>query len=494
MPSARNVRLARSVTALSAVILGGVLAGCGGGAHQPTKDGATTSSAASTPAPSTSASIPPPIPGSHTVGASLTLSGACTDPQAGNAEVTQAVDATRGYVYESWISCDGAAFARSVDGGKHFGAPVTLPGSTPSGTVHLSDGPAIAVAPDGAVYVTFALIDGRFPNPTRMYPVVDVSFDHGSSFPQKRLLTPPGDHNFADRPYIAVDAHGTAYVTWDYSPRVSSLVLAADASGSGYFKAGNLNLVVQSSTDQGRSWGPIRYVAKGSDVGKIIAEPGGRLDILYEGHHLSADGLYTLSPGEEYFTSSTDGGRDWSAPVQVGPQAGSVALDAWWIDSALGVDSAGNLYASWDTQVSGRDESWLAHSTDGGRNWSAPVRVTADTPKSAHILDLAGGWPGVVYVAWLTGGYGHPYAEYLRPYSVAHGWLSAPIQVSRVNGTPSTWPGDTIGVSVLPGQTAGADAATGQRVLLSWGSAPQTVAGSTSRIYFSTVYFAKAVG
>ncbi len=433
------------------------------------------------------------MPGPHTVGTPVTLSRTCANGRAGNAEVTQAVDTTRGSVYEAWISCDGAAaFARSVDGGRHFTAPITLPGSTPHGTVGLSDGPAIAVAPNGAVYVTFAMIDGRLPNPNRMYPVVDVSFDQGRSFPRQQQLTPPGYHNFADRPYITVDTHGAAYVTWDYSPHADSLGLAADEGGSGYFKAGDLNLVVQKSTDQGRSWGPIRYVAKGADVGKIIAEPDGRIDILYEGHHLSTDGRYQLSPGQEYFTSSTDGGLDWSPPVEVGPHAGSIALNAWWIDSALSVDSAGNLYASWDTQVAGRDESWLAHSTDGGTHWSDPVRVTEDSPKRAHILDLAGGWPGVAYVAWLTGGYGQPYAEYLRPYSLAHGWLSAPIQVSRVDGTPSAWPGDTIGVSVLPGRTAGADASTGQQVALSWGSAPRTTTGSTSRIYFSTVSFAKA--
>lgn len=400
------------------------------------------------------------------MGAALTLSRTCAGSRVGNAEVTQAVDATRGYVYEAWISCNGAAFARSVDGGRHFGAPITLPGSTPEGTVGLSDGPAIAVAPDGTVYVTFAMLDGNLPEPNRMYAMVDVSVDHGGSFPQKRALTPPGYRNFADRPYIAVDAHGAAYVTWDYAPHASSLTLAADASGSGYFKAGDLNLVVQKSTDQGRSWSPIQYVAKGSDIGKIIAEPDGRLDILYEGHHESPDGRYLLSPGQEYFTSSTDGGRTWSQPVEVGAQAGSIALDAWWIDSALAVDSAGNLYASWDTQVGGRDESWLSQSTDRGSHWSAPVRVTDDTPKRAHILDLAGGWPGVVYVAWLTGGYGSPYAEYLRPYSITFGWLSAPIRVSDVGGTPTAWPGDTIGVSVLPGATAGGNAAINQQVML----------------------------
>ena len=457
------------------VIVGAAIAGCSSG-HPAASNHTVTPGATSTPAP-------PPVPGAHSDGATYTLSRDCADPSYGNAEVTQATDPARGYLYDSWISCGAVAFARSVDGGRHFGAPIILPGSRHYGTVGLSDGPAIAVAPDGTVYVTFAMIDGRFPDPARMYPVVEVSTDYGRSFPRERLLAPHRYHDFADRPYITVDKQGSAYVTWDYSPDASRLTLAATSSGSGYFEAGDLNIVVQKSTNQGRRWGPMRYVAKGADVGKIITEPDGRLGILYLGHHFSADGRYLLSPGNEYFTSSADGGLDWSQPVQVGAASGSVALNTWWIDCALAADPAGYLYASWDTQVSGRDESWLAYSTDGGTRWSAPVQVTAPTPERAHILDLAGGWPGVVYVAWLTGGYGHAYADYLRPYSIAHGWLSAPIQVSRVSGMSSVWPGDTIGVSVLPAP------GTGQRVLLSWGSAPL----SASDVYFSSVSFARAI-
>ena len=48
-----------------------------------------------------------------------------------NAEVVQAT-AKPHYVYEAWIGCGGEGFARSVDGGAHFSAPVTLPESSGS--------------------------------------------------------------------------------------------------------------------------------------------------------------------------------------------------------------------------------------------------------------------------------------------------------------------------------------------------------------------------
>jgi hypothetical protein len=47
-----------------------------------------------------------------------------------NAEVEQAVDPARGYVYEEWMGCNNQiGFAASADGGQHFGKPVVLAGN-----------------------------------------------------------------------------------------------------------------------------------------------------------------------------------------------------------------------------------------------------------------------------------------------------------------------------------------------------------------------------
>ena len=89
-----------------------------------------------------------------------------------NAEVEQAVDRRLGYVYEAWMGCRGIAVARSVNGGRSFEAPVSVPGTVGS-NVNTWD-PAVAVAPDGTVYVSFMLARGG-----RWYPVVDASFNHG---------------------------------------------------------------------------------------------------------------------------------------------------------------------------------------------------------------------------------------------------------------------------------------------------------------------------
>src|SRR6266849_3115141 len=128
-----------------------------------------------------------------------------------NAEVEQAADTVRGYVYEEWMGCRGIAVARSADGGRSWDAPVSLPGTVGS-NLNTWD-PAIAVAPDGTVYASFMLSRGG-----QYYPVVDASFDHGATFAQSSSLIPPDAKNWGDRDFIAVGPDGTVYVTWDYGP------------------------------------------------------------------------------------------------------------------------------------------------------------------------------------------------------------------------------------------------------------------------------------
>jgi hypothetical protein len=95
-----------------------------------------------------------------------------------------------------------------------------------------------------------------------------------------------------------------------------------------------------------------------------------------------------------YFTSSLDGGKTWSAPVRIGPARLTMSLAEWWIDGALGIDAAGNLYATWDTQGATADIGWLAYSTSHGRTWSSLRRVTPDRDNrdagKAAIGDLRG--------------------------------------------------------------------------------------------------------
>ena len=381
-----------------------------------------------------------------------------------NAEVEQAVDPRLGYVYEDWMGCRGIAFARSTDGGHTFGTPISVAGSV--GSNYNAWDPAVAVAPDGTVYAAF--MRGKAGD---WYPVVAASFDHGQTFSQVTPLTPPDAKNWGDRVFIAVGPDGAVYVTWDYGPERTSVTYLCDAAGSCGFATGDLNVVMQKSTDRGKTFGPMTYVspgfpASGGDSAPMVIEPSGRIDVLYQGYQITDPTTYVMNPGHEYFTSSSDQGAHWSTPVTVGPQNGTMSLSEWWIDGDIAMDTAGNLYATWDTQGSANDVGWLSFSTDHGAHWSTPVQAPPDRLDVPHIMEVAGGGSGTAYVSWLSDSDPRGYAEYLRTFSITRGWLSDPVRVSSEFGDPAVWPGDTAGISAL----------SPTEVVLSWGSATPSTA------------------
>ena len=400
-----------------------------------------------------------------------------------NAEVEQAVDAKLGYVYDEWMGCRGIAFARSTDGGRTFGTPISVPGSVGS-NVNSWD-PAVTVAPDGTVYAAFMVSKAG-----EWYPVVAASFDHGVTFPQVTSLVPPDAKNWGDRVFIAVGPDGTVYVTWDYGPERTSVTYLCATNGSCAFATGDLNVVLQKSTDRGRTFGPMSYIspgfpASGGDSAPLVVEPNGRLDVLYQGYQITDPVTYTMNPASSYFTSSADQGTTWSAPIRVGAQAGTMSLAEWWIDGDIGIDAGGNLYATWDTQGtnpdgSANDVGWLSFSTDHGARWSAPLQVPSDRLDAPHIMQVAGGGAGTAYVSWLSSSDPRGYAEYLRTFSTTHGWLSDPIRVSSEFGDTSVWPGDTTGIATL----------SPTKVVLSWGSATPSTAKQSD--IFSAVVTAQS--
>lgn len=412
----------------------------------------------------------------YSVGPITNVSAYCSGQ---NAEVEQATDPALGYVYETWMGCKGIAFARSTDGGRSFRTPISVPGSVGS-NVNAWD-PAVAVAPDGTVYAAFMIAKAA-----DWYPVVAASFDHGATFSQVSSLLPPDHKNWGDRDFIAVGPDGTVYVTWDYGPERTSVSFICTTGGSCAFATGDLNVVLQKSTDHGKTWSPMSHIspgfpASGGDSAPLVVEPDGRIDVLYQGYQITNTTTYSMNPAYSYFTSSSDQGSTWSKPVRVGPQGGTMSLAEWWIDGDIAMDAAGNLYATWDTQGtnsdgSGNDIGWLSYSTDHGVHWSAPLQAPTDRLDVPHIMEVAGGGPGIAYIGWLSNSDPQGYAEYLRAFSVTRGWLSAPVQVSAQFGDPSVWPGDTFGISAL---SAG-------RLVLSWGSATPAT-GKKSQIFAADV-------
>jgi hypothetical protein len=396
----------------------------------------------------------------------------------GTGDISEAVDRNLHYVYQEFEGCDqdnGIGFAISTNGGDSYTAPVALP---------LSGGswdPSLAVAPDGTVYAAFmSTIDHA------TYPVIDVSHDHGRTFDVEQSLRPAKTRNWGDAEYIAVGSNGTLYVAWGYGPSNAEVVSKCINTGSCYASNGDLNVVVQSSTDDAKTFTPMSVVNPGfpdggADEGDVAVAPDGAIDVLYQDYEVTNARTLKLANGHEFFTTSADGGKTWSTPVMVGASAGQITINEWWNDGSISVDSAGNLYATWDTQgtAAGRktDTGWVSFSTDGGQEWSAPVQATPDQDNTPHITEVVGAGPGEAYVAWLSHNDPRGYALYLRTLSVsadggAGGWLSGAAQISQQFGNRKDSPGDTFGIATFS-PTA---------LALSWGSA---VGGSNDASVFA---------
>ncbi len=445
----RPFRSTASAVALAGLTLTAVPA-CTSGPAGTTAHGTGTGTAAATAAPR----ITPMTDISRCAGSSSEVEEAFAPP---------------GYVYAEWIGCGGIGFARSADSGRHFGPALTVPGSR-----GFSWDPAITVAPDGTVYAAFMHARG-----SSYYPVIAVSRDHGASFAQVHPDRPPGSGNWGDRDFIAAGPSGELYLTWDYGPSLSAIKTVCARGGSCAYSAGDLNVVLQTSRDGGATWSPLVRLEPAFPLGggysaPVIVAPDGHVDVLYDAHPTDP-GTEKVHPGYEYFTSSADGTRWPAAPRPLWPDRGTLSLTAWWIDGDLSADAAGNLYATWDTQTAAGDTGWLTWSADGGRTWSAPVRVTPDTDHAPHIVESAGGRPGQAWIAWQTSGGGPGYATFLRPFSVTRGWLGPAVKVSGGYGRTGVWPGDTFGIALLPDGS----------VSLTWGSA--LGASKASAIYASVV-------
>jgi hypothetical protein len=159
-----------------------------------------------------------------------------------------------------------------------------------------------------------------------------------------------------------------------------------------------------------------------------------------------------------------------------------MSLAEWWIDGDIGIDAAGNLYGTWDTQGtnpdgSANDVGWLSVSTDHGARWSAPVQAPADRAGVPHIMEVTGGGSGTAYVTWLSDNNPAGYALVLRAFSVTRGWLSGPSQITAGYGSNAVWPGDTTGLSAL----------SPTDVVASWGSDYPGVSGNQDEIYAANI-------
>lgn len=109
-------------------------------------------------------------------------------------------------------------------------------------------------------------------------------------------------------------------------------------------------------------------------VGGALAADGKKLHALvWTGKDEASTGLY--------YSSSADGGAEWSEPARLG--------DAVARDSDIAVAADGRLVALWGAASAGGMHVAQTQSTDQGKTWSEPKVISDDTAMASHPRVLA---------------------------------------------------------------------------------------------------------
>jgi len=198
-----------------------------------------------------------------------------------------------------------------------------------------------------------------------------------------------------DKQWMAVDfTHGSrgnwSYITWTQFDHYNG-TLPTDSS----------NILFARSTNGGLNWaGVMRINDRAGDCidddntveGAVPSVgPNGEVYVAWAG---------PLGPNNYkiFFDKSTDGGNTWLAnDIVVASQPGGWGYDVAGINRSNGLPFSvadysngpyrGTIYINWTDSVSpGDHDVRIAKSTNGGLNWSAPIRVNNDPPGKEQFL------------------------------------------------------------------------------------------------------------
>jgi hypothetical protein len=340
--------------------------------------------------------------------AGCTIGGTPTSTLYPGAEVEPSVAANRffpGEVVGAWQQdrwsdggSRGLVAGFSADGGRTFDrVPWPVSRCAPGGlNYERASDPWVSVGPEGVVYGSALSFDANSP---RNAVVATTSYDGGRTWRNTTELIVDTQAAFVDdKNTVTADPGrlGSAYQVWDrleLSPDGALLVTGPT--------------LLSTTRDFGRTWSAPQVIVKTGTFQQTIGNTivadrrTGTLYNFYDDIQYTDANAVDIAFIRYEMVRSTDAGRTWSPPVviaddtavaDVDPNTGALLRTGAGIPFPAIDPRTGELYLAYEgTDFTGGayNQIQLVHSTDGGRIWSAPIRVNADPRVPAFTPNIA---------------------------------------------------------------------------------------------------------
>ena len=196
-------------------------------------------------------------------------------------------------------------------------------------------------------------------------------------------------YDFVDDPSVALSERGEAVVAWVDQAKKDVFLQRFSAEGRG---------LLSEPADVSRS--PATF----SWLPRVAMVPGAPDKLLVAWQEIIFSG--GSHGGDILFARSDDGGRSFSAPLNLsasvaGDGKGRISRDVWHNGSFdLVAGPGGQVHVAW-TEYEGR--LWSSRSVDGGKTFSIPLRIAGGAATPARAPSLALGVDGALYLAWTVG-------------------------------------------------------------------------------------------
>jgi len=287
-----------------------------------------------------------------------------------------------GTIYAAWLNdyVPGVKFVKSSDFGKTWTTPITI--TTKSTKPNWSDKPVLSVSGDGKdVYIGFNASDS----------FVVSSHDFGATFSKPVRTNNEKRYWFHTGGIVAPD--GSAYFavtdySLDYTGDACINVLKSSDGGTTW----TTTRVDTSQEAPSCDWSPGCYLGFFGPSAVLAVDSAGTIMLAYNGSD-------TPGAPQRMWVRTSFNGENWSDRIEI--SNGSTTVNNAFPALAAG-QTPGDFRMAWQDDRNGSTtawNTWFRRSTDSGRSWSDPVRISDEVAGAGYKT---------------TAGYAFPYGDYFE--------------------------------------------------------------------------------